>query len=179
MEKININRLRQDDIIKLQSGTLLTVEDVWSAGNIYQVSSNGKIYSFSIDGKNLENGDNILEINWVEQPDDDVVQYIPKVTVDLLPILNVNGEDMFIYRLLDLDNLEIKEPQTLKARYKHVIIKTLVKKKGRDIEIVGEKKIICESEEECKKKLEEIEGRLNPIEGELDESSIKSMFEHD
>lgn len=159
---VNLNRMRIGDKIELESGDIFEIGDCWSAGALYQIAPRGiekpEIWTFNMHGISMEAGtpSRIVSLIEVSQPDDDKTYYIPKFNVDLLPILKVNGEEKIIMQLLELNGLEVKGNQKLEASYKHVIIAQLLKKKGRDIEVLKEEKIICDSEEDCKKKLDEM-----------------------
>lgn len=165
MTDININLIREDDIIHLENGEVFKVKETWNANGIYQckVNYNGKeiVLSYNILGESLEDKSlNIVQFEMVEKPEDKIPYYIPRVDVVLLPILTVNGVDTIIYRLVDLDGMEIKSAQTLKAGYKHVIETKLQKRLGRMSEILKESKIICDSEEDCRERLEKINSQL-------------------
>ena len=165
MSDININLIREDDIISLKNGETFVVKETWNANGVYQckVNHNGKniVLSYNILGESLEDESlNIVKLQMIERPEDKIPYYIPRVDVVLLPILNINGEDMIIYRLVDLDGIEVKESQTLKAGYKHVIETKLQKKLGRTLEVLKESKIICDSEKDCRERLEKINSQL-------------------
>lgn len=165
MTDININLIREDDIIHLENGEIFEVKETWNANGIYQckVNYNDKdiVLSYNILGESLEDKNlNIIRFEMVEKPEDKITYYIPRFDVVLLPVLNVNGEDKIIYRLVDLDGLEVNGPQTLKAGYKHTIEVKLQKKLGRTLEVLKEDKIICDSEEDCKNRLSQMEGLL-------------------
>lgn len=165
---ININLIRKQDKITLKNGQVLEIEDAWHKDAIYQVKVNYKgkemILTYKIDGTSLDNDElTITNFEMTELPEDSIVKYIPKFDVNLLPILNLNGEDKLIYRLLDLDGLEVKGDQVMKASYKYVIEAYLQKIKGRSAEIVKEEKIICGSKEECQEKLANIEKSITDV----------------
>lgn len=165
MTDININLIREDDIIQLENGEVFRVKETWNANGIYQCKVDHKVkeivLSYNILGESLEDPSlNIVQFVMVEKPEDKIPYYIPRFDVVLLPVLNVNGEDRIIYRLVDLDGVEIKEPQVLKAGYKHTIEVKLQKKLGRTLEVLKEDKIICDSEEDCKNRLSQMEGLL-------------------
>lgn len=165
MTDININLIREDDIIHLENGEIFEVKETWNANGIYQckVNYNDKdiVLSYNILGESLEDKSlNIVRFEMREKPEDKITYYIPRVDVVLLPILTINDEEKIIYRLIDLDGIEVKSAQKLKAGYKHVIEVKLQKKLGRTMEILKENKLICESEEVCKKKLDEINSQL-------------------
>lgn len=165
MTNVNINLIREDDIIHLENGEIFEVKETWNANGVYQckVNYNDKeiVLSYNILGESLEDKSlNITRLEMIEKPDDKIPYYIPRIDVVLLPVLTINGEDMFIYRLVDLDGLEVKGNQTLKASYKHTIEIKLQKKLGRTLEVLKENKIICESEEDCRKRVEAFENQL-------------------
>jgi hypothetical protein len=56
--------------------------------------------------------------------------------------------------------MEVKGDQVLKADYKPTIEVKLQKKLGRTSEILKEEKIICDSEEDFKNRMEKIENQL-------------------
>lgn len=182
MANVNINRMRTGDKIKLESGKELTVSENWMAQGIYQmvpVEEPDCIYSFDITGRNLDPNfkqANVVEFTEVPNEDDDKTYYVPKFDVDLLPVLHINGEDKLIYRLDELNGLEVKGDQTLKAAYKYTIIALLQKKKGRDIEVLKEQKIICESKQEAIKNLKDIGDRMT---GDIsNENQMKKDFDN-
>ena len=180
MTNVNINLIREDDIIHLENGEIFEVKETWNANGIYQckVNYNDKeiILSYNVLGESLESPDlNIIRLEMTEKPEDKIPYYIPRFDVVLLPVLNINGEDKIIYRLVDLDGIEVTSNQTLKACYKHTIEAKLQKKLGRTLEVIKEDKIICESEEECRKRLEQLEGQLKDIDT-TDESVSKKLY---
>lgn len=160
----NLVRMREKDKIVTGKGTFV-VKECWSAGGVFQLLTEenpDEILTYNINGSSLNKGEdfNIKELVEVPQPDDDKVFYIPKFDVDLLPVLRINDEDKIVIQLLDLDGLEVNKKQTLKASYKYVITALLQKKKGRDIEVIKEQKIICDSKEDCEKRLKKIDDQL-------------------
>lgn len=168
MTDVNINLIREDDIIHLENGEIFEVKETWNANGIYQckINYNDKdiVLSYNILGESLEDKSlNITRLEMVEKPDDKIPYYIPRFDVVLLPVLTINGEDKIIYRLVDLDGLEVKGDQVLKATYKHTIEIKLQKKLGRTIEVLKEDKIICNSEEECKQQLDKMNNQLIDI----------------
>lgn len=182
MANVNINRMRTGDKIKLESGKELTVSENWMAQGIYQmvpVEEPDCIYSFDITGRNLDPNfkqANVVEFTEVPNEDDDKTFYVPKFDVDLLPVLHINGEDVFIYRLDQLNGLEVKGDQTLLAAYKYTVIAMLQKKKGRDIEVLKEQKIICDSKEDALKTLDRIQKQMT---GDFsDENQMKKDFDN-
>ena len=179
---VNINRMRTGDKIKLESGKELTVSENWMAQGIYQmvpVEEPDCIYSFDSTGRNLDPNfkqANVVEFTEVPNEDDDKTFYVPKFDVDLLPVLHINGEDVFIYRLDQLNGLEVKGDQTLLAAYKYTVIAMLQKKKGRDIEVLKEQKIICDSKEDALKTLDRIHKQMT---GDFsDENQMKKDFDN-
>ena len=168
MTNININLIREDDVIHLENGETFEVKEAWNANGIYQckVNYNCKdvVLSYNILGESLEDPSlNIIRFEMKEKPEDKITYYIPRFDVVLLPVLTINGEDKIIYRLVDLDGLEVNGPQTLKAIYKHTIEAKLQKKLGRTSEVINEAKMIFNSEEECRDALEKINKQLKDI----------------
>ena len=172
----NLNRLRKGDILHLKNGESYVVDDCWISGNVIQMIMMEKkdtIFAFNILGRSLDpEGSDVAVLQEVPQPDDEKTYYLPKIEVSELPILHINGEDKIIYQLFDLDGLEIKEPQTLVAKYKPVIIAKLMKKKGRDLEVLKEEKIICESKDDCEERLKKIDEQLQSEKKELSLSEL-------
>lgn len=161
----NLVRMRAKDKLVMGKGEF-TVKDCWNAGEIFQLITEENpddILTYNISGSCLNKGleYNIQELIEVPQPEDEETFYIPKIDVNRLPILTVNGEDKIIIQLLDLNGLEIKRKQKLKAEYRPVITAMLQKKKGRDLEVIKEEKIICDSDEDCESRLKKIEEQLN------------------
>lgn len=173
---VNINRVRAEDEIVLENGTKLVVKEAWNAGGIFQIKTeDDTIYSYDINGKSLDGNSNIETLLEKELPEDKIAYYIPKFDVDMLPVLTINGEDKIIYSLVELNGLEVDEKQTLKASYKYVIVALLQKKLGRDITVLKQENIICQSKEECEQKLLEISGNLKGA--NLDETETKKDFD--
>ena len=172
----NLNRLRQGDILHLKNGESYTVDDCWISGNVIQmvmIEKKDTIFAFNILGRSLDpEGSDVAVLQEVPQPDDEKTYYLPKIEVSDLPVLHINGEDKIIYQLFDLDGLEIKEPQTLVAKYKPVITAKLMKKKGRDLEMLKEEKIICESKEDCEERLKKIDEQLQTEKANLSLSEL-------
>ena len=165
MTDVNINLIREDDIIHLENGEVFEVKETWNANGVYQckVIYNDKevVLSYNILGESLEDKSlNIIRFEMIEKPEDKIPLYIPRVDAVMLPILNINGENKIIYRLVDLDGMEVKGDQVLKADYKPTIEVKLQKKLGRTSEILKEEKIICDSEEDFKNRMEKIESQL-------------------
>lgn len=166
----NINRLRKGDKVTLDNGEIFEVKECWTANGIYQFKVDSKnkdeelILSYNISGKSLDpslgSGHDIKSFEEVESPEDNITYYIPHFDVDMLPVLHVNGEDVIIYTLMDLNNMYIHEAQKLEASYKFVIIATLQKKKGRDFCVLKTQKVICESREDCEAKLLMMSGNV-------------------
>ena len=179
---VNINRMRTGDKIKLESGKELTVSENWMANGIYQmipVEEPDSIYSFNIMGKNLDPNfkkANIVEFTEVPNESDNKTFYVPKFDIDLLPVIHINGEDRFIYRLDELNGLEVKGDQTLKSGYKYTVIAMLQKKHGRDIEVIKEQKIICESKDDSMKTLDRIAKQFTGENLELTE--LQKIFDN-
>ena len=163
-KSVNLIRMREDDILVLNNGTEIHVDSCWNNGDLFQVSSDGEIYTFDILGRNLNatpgEGKNVKELIEVEKESDKETYYVPKFDVDMLPVLTVNGSDRIIRTLFELDGLEVTEPQTLAAQYKYVIIGSLRKIHGRDIEVLKQDEVICQDKEECENLLKSIE-KLN------------------
>lgn len=179
---MNINLLRAGDEVIFADNSKYIIKEAWSAGDIYQfvITENGKdiTLSYEIDGTSLDYADlNIVSYKLNERPEDKVPMYIPHIEYQLLPVLTINGEDKVIVRLVDLDGIEIKEPQVLKANYKHSIVVSLLKKFERQVTCLKEEKIICQSKEECEEKLKEIEAMFSSKE-EKDLDSVKKLFEN-
>lgn len=158
MSTVNLNRMRTQDILVLEDGTKLLVGHTWNNGDLFQLTEPGKseIYTFNILGVNVDGGPNVKELIETELESDKETYYVPRFDVDLLPVLTVNGEDRIVKTLLELDHLEIQYLQTLRAQYKYVIVATLQKIHGRDKVGLKQDFVICESEEDCKKRLEAI-----------------------
>lgn len=180
MEKAIMNILREGDFVFLGEEKLL-VKDCQKGNGIYSITveRNGKDINlmYNIVGDSMENPSlNITNVELVERPEDKITVYYPDLGVDVLPVLTINGEDMFIYKLTDLDGLEVKEPQTLKAAFKYVVVANLLKKKGRDLQLLKSEKIICESKEDCQAKLDEISKHFIGVDKE-NESVVKDIFE--
>lgn len=178
---INIAQIREDDIIFLSDGEPRTVKKVAVTNGIYllTVLHNDKeiTLSYNITGDSLENKEmNLTGVEFVSKPEDDLTFYEPKFEIDMLPILRVNGEDKIVYTLMDLNGLEIKEPQTLETSFKYVVIASLFKKKGRSFQCLKQEKIICGDREACEKKLEEIGSSFVGVNKE-NEQEIKNLYE--
>lgn len=157
---VNLTRMRAGDKIHCSDDKTYTIKDCWSAAGIFQLTTEenpDEIWTCNISGSSLNDKARINELEEVKQPDDDNIYYLPKFEVEMLPILNVNGEDRIVMQLLDLNGLEVKGSQTLTACYKYVVVGRLYKKQGRDMEVLKEEKIICDSKEDCEEKLEQIE----------------------
>lgn len=171
----NLCRARAGDEIVLETGEKMLVRETWNAGGIFQFDvGNDTILSFDISGKSVEGKDSIINLIENETEEDKITYYIPKFDIEFLPVLTVNGEDMIIYQLLDLNNLEIKGDQTLKAQYKYVIVALLQKKLGRDIEVLKTERIICDSKEDCEQRLFQIAGNLKGA--NIDETETMEEF---
>lgn len=181
---VNLTRMRAGDKIHCADEKTYTVKDCWSAGGIFQLTTEefpDEIWTYTIGGGSLNDKVNIHELEEVKQPDDDNIYYLPKFEVEMLPILNVNGEDRIVMQLLDLNGLEVKGSQTLTACYKYVVVGRLYKKQGRDMEVLKEEKIICDSKEDCENKLQAIElqftgDKPEAFGKELKECCAKSMI---
>lgn len=179
---VNINRMRTGDKIKLESGKELTVNENWMREGIYQmipVEEPDCVYSFDITGRNLDPNfkqANVIEFTEVPNEDDDKVFYVPKFDINYLPVLHINGEDIFIYRLDQLNGLEVKGDQTLQASYKFTVIVMLQKKQGRDIEVLKEQKIICDSRDNAMETLDKIAKQFTGENLELTE--LQKIFDN-
>lgn len=174
---INVCRLRAGDEITLSSGEKLLIEEAWNANGIFQFKvTGGDIVSVDINGKSIEGKSDIESFIENETEADKITYYLPHFDVDMLPILTINGQDRIIYQLMELNGLEIEGKQTLKASYKPVIIASLEKKLGRDTEVLKVEKIICETREECEKKLMQIAGNIKGA--NLDETETKKEFDN-
>lgn len=176
---VSLNLVRAQDIITIGDESFV-IKECWNANGIFQlkVEKNGKdiILSYNIAGDSLEDPSlNISNLEMVELPEDSLTYYYPKFSVELLPILKINGEDKIIYKLLDLNGLEIKEPQVLEASYKYTVIAMLIKRKGREMSVIKQEKIICDTKEACEEKLKEIENSFKGLDAE-DEKSAKESF---
>ena len=163
---VNLVRMRNGDRIVTIDAGIHIVKECWSAGDVFQLITEDnpeEILTYNISGYCLSKDSkwHLHELIEVPQEGDDEIFYIPKVEVNMWPILHVNGEDKIIIKLMDLDGLVVKKKQTLRATYKPVISALLQKKHGRDIEVIKEERIICESEEDCKERLEKIEKQLS------------------
>lgn len=178
---MNINLLRAGDKITVESGETLEIAEAWTANDIYQFKvgvhdEKEIILSYNLEGKSLEHESlNITSYELVEKPEDKLTFFTPKFEVRLMPVLVVNGEEKIVATLKELDGLEIKGDQTLKADYKYTIIATLQKKSGRTITNLKSQNIICQSAEECEEKLKEIEGMFHG-EDEEDAKRIGKLF---
>lgn len=179
---VNINRMRSGDKFKLESGKELTISECWTAQGIYQivpVEEPESVYSYDILGRNLDPNfkkANIVEFTEVPSEEDNQVIYFPKFDIDYLPVLTINGEERFIYKLLDLDGLEVKGDQVLKAGNKYTVIALLMKRQGRDIEVLKEQKIICESKKNAVETLDKIAEQFTGENLELTE--LKKIFDN-
>lgn len=165
---INLNILRADDVVTFRDGTSHVVQEAWNTGKIYQFRVEDElIVSYDIHGKSIEHPElDIVDIELTEKPEDKQTFFFPKIDVKPLPVLTVNGEDIIIKVLNELDGLEIKEPQTLKASYKPCIIAQLFKKHAREITLLKQEIIICQSDEECEEKLKTIEKQFVDVSDE-------------
>lgn len=158
---VNLVRMREDDILVLNNGDKIHVDSCWNNGDLFQVKSEEEIYTFDILGRNLNaipgEGKNVKELIEVEKESDKETFYVPRFDVDMLPVLTVNGSDRIIRTLFELNGLEVTEPQMLQAQYKYVIVGTLRKVHGRDIDVLKQDEVICQSKEECEDLLKSIE----------------------
>lgn len=182
LEKGNINLVlvREGDIIHLSDGNVFEVLSVGNSQDghyILDVMYQEKQVSlvFNITGDSLEHGADIVKVELVPNETDSKTFYYPRFEVDVLPVLEVNGEQKFIYAITDLNGLEVKGEQVLKASYKYTIINTLIKQHGRSTTGLKRETIICESEEECMKKLDEISNQFVDADRE-DSELIKELF---
>lgn len=152
---VNLNRMRAEDFLILENGDKLRVGHTWNNGDLFQLTEPGKdeIYTFNILGVSVDGKSNVKELVETEWESDKETFYVPRFDVDLLPVLTINGEDKIIRTLLELNGLEVKEPQTLQAQYKYVIVATLQKVHGRDKVGLKQDFVICDSEEECRNRL--------------------------
>lgn len=177
----NIARIRAKDKIVCNNGKTYEVKDCWVANGVIQLVTEEEpdnILTYSINGTIL--GDktdyNILDFIETKLPDDDTVYYIPRFDIDLLPVLHVNGEEKIIMQLLDLNGLEVKGDQTLRAEYKYVIVATLNKKLGRDMTQLKRERIICNSKEECQERLEKISSYFKGDKPEDFDAELKKLM---
>lgn len=180
MEKAIMNIIREGDFVYLGEEKLL-VKGRQKGNCVYSITveRNGKDISLAYDifGNSLEDPSlNITDVEFVEKPEDKTTIYYPNLDVGVLPVLTINGEDMFIYKLTDLDGLEVKEPQVLKAAFKYVVVANLLKKKGREVQLLKSEKIICGSQEDCQKKLGEISKHFVGVDKE-NEAVVRNIFE--
>lgn len=181
---MNINLLREGDKITLKNGATYELCEAWKANDIYQflvkVGEKDVIISYDIQGNSIDNSSlNIVAYELVERPEDKQIFYVPNFECKLLPVLKVNGEERLIFSLNELDGLEIKEPQVLKASYKYCIVANLYKKYNRTTTIIKTQTIICSSKEECEEKLKEIEGMFNlKSDVETEEDVVKDFSLH-
>lgn len=181
MTDININRIRTGDKFVTKEGRKLTVKECWNDGRgLFQLTTeedndSRKVYTYQINGKAFtDDTSDMVEFTEVESEEDKVTYYVPKFDIDVLPVLTVNGENKLVYGIIDLNGLEIKEPQVLKAGFKYTIIASLEKKTGRDVEVIKQEQIICDSREDCEEKLLEIQGHL--IGKGVDKEAIQNNF---
>lgn len=179
----NIARIRAKDKIKCINERIYEVKEVWSAGSTFQLITEefpDQIWTYNIHGQALGDlagcGYTIAKLIETKLPDDDVAYYIPRFETEFLPVLKVNGEEKIIMQLLDLNGLEIKEPQKLEAMYKYVIVAMLNKKLGRDITNIKTERIICESKEECEEKLEKISAQFTGEKPENFDKELKGIL---
>lgn len=180
MEKAIMNIIREGDFVYLGEEKLL-VKGCQKGNCVYSITveRNGKDISLAYDivGDSMEDPSlNITDVEFVEKPEDKTTIYYPNLGVDVLPVLTINGEDMFIYKLTDLDGLEVKEPQVLKAAFKYVVVANLLKKKDREVQLLKSEKIICGSQEDCQKKLDEISKHFVGVDKE-NEAVVRNIFE--
>lgn len=180
----NIARIRAKDKIICNNGKTYEVKEVWMAGEIFQLITEeepDKILTYNIRGESLSEipgtGYGIKEFIETKLPDDDNVYYIPHFEIELLPVLTVNGEEKIIMQLLDLNGLEIKGDQTLKACYKYVIVAKLNKKQGRDMTNIKIERIICDSKEACQEKLSKISDYFQGDKPDQFEQELKGLLE--
>jgi flagellar biosynthesis regulator FlbT len=173
----NLALVRIKDLVRFKGeNDFREVEDCWSAGELYQIVINGNVLSYDINANRLmDDTKEIEEIEFVNTEDDLTPKYFPKLDVNLLPVLTVNGEDRIICRLTELDGLEINGPQTLKASYKHTIEARLYKEFKRKRDLLKEEKVICNSEEECREKLKEIEDAIQPVD-QRQKDMVEDLF---
>lgn len=179
MKKAYMNVLRSGDYITVE-GKEFEVKDCKGERGIYtvtiEIDGKGTELNYDIMGTSLASGNlNITDVRFVENPDDDKTFYYPNLIVDILPVLNINGEDRIVYKLMDLNDLEVKAPQVLKASYQYVITVNLMKRKGRELEVLKSEKIICGTEEQCKKRLNEIEKQFVGVDKE-NEAVVRNYF---
>lgn len=157
-KNVNLVRMREDDILVLNNGDKIHVDSCWNNGDLFQVKSEDEIYTFDILGRSLAgDASSVKELIEVEKESDKETFYVPRFDVNILPVLTVNGSDRIIRTLFELNGLEVTEPQTLEAQYKYVIVGTLRKVHGRDIEVLKQDEVICQSKEECEDLLKSIE----------------------
>lgn len=182
--KVNIARIRAKDKIKCQNEKTYEVKEVWSSGGTFQLITEefpDQIWTYNIHGHALGDlagcGYTISELIETKLPDDDVAYYIPRFEIELLPVLKMNGEEKIIMQLLDLNGLEVKGDQKLEAMYKYVIVATLNKKLGRDMTNIKTERIICESKEECQKRLEKISDCFSGDKPEDFDKELKGLLD--
>jgi hypothetical protein len=169
---INLALVRDGDEVEFSDG-FHNIESSWSAQGIFQISVNGKIYSYTLKGEPLTpESPEMLTVVFNNTETDLKPVYTPHLEVSLLPVLTVNGEDKVIYRLTELDGLEVKGDQKLSATYKYTIEAKLYKILMRKKDLVKEEKIIFNSEQECKEKLESIQKALKDV--DHDNESVAS-----
>ena len=179
----NIARIRAKDKIVCNNGKTYEVKECWVANGIIQLVTEEEpdnILTYNINGIILGDkagmGYGISDFIETKLPDDDTVYYIPRFGIDLLPVLHVNGEEKIIMQLLDLNGLEVKGDQTLKAEYKYVIVATLNKKLGRDMTQLKQERIICNSKEECQERLEKISSYFKGDKPEDFDEELKKLM---
>ena len=157
---MNINLLRPGDKITLKNQAVYELQSFEPKGGTYEVLITDQILNYNLDGTCLQHSSlNIESYELVARDDDNVPYYIPRIEVESMPILEVNGENMIIPTILNLDGLEIKEPQTLKASFKPTVVAHLIKKLGREINVIKTEYSVCESEKEAEDKVNEIKSR--------------------
>lgn len=158
--------LRKGDIITFLTGEkteILSVVYNVDDKNYYVQINETTAFRYNDKGKCEFPAYDILEVELVEKPEDNITYYVPDVRISVLPYIEVSIKgakkpikQQIIKSIFDLNGMgPFYKGEIISATFGPVVIAELKKCRGRSVETLKTLEIFCKDDKEAKEKLEE------------------------
>lgn len=172
MSKINMQDLREDDILYFDNGECLTIKKI--AYNVsdhfyYVQVSEDMAFRYTEMGKCEFPQYSIKKVDLVERPEDSITYYVPNLFIQPSPVLTVKIKgakkpvsQKIINSIMSLNEMgPYYKGEILTAEVLPVVFAELRKCRGRDVTVLKTEHIFCKNMKEAEEKLKELQERFN------------------